>query len=324
MITSKIIAVGKAVPERIVTNDDLSKIVDTSDEWIKSRTGIEERRISQNETTTDLAYEASKAAFDKYSIDPATIDLIIVASISPDNFMPSTASLLQERLGLNNRHVMAFDINAACTGLVYGIQIAHKFIQTGSAKRALVVGSETLSRTLNWEDRSTCVIFGDGAGAVVLEASDKGIIADYTNSMGDPDLYLAIPALPLKSPYADEMECAPSCMTMNGAEIFKFASFAVKDAILHVLEKSGLTMDDIKFIVPHQANMRIVSKISKVMHIPVEKFYMNIKNYGNTSSASIGIALDELLDSGQVDPGDKLILVGFGGGLTWGAILVEF
>ncbi|HAE62679.1 MAG TPA: 3-oxoacyl-ACP synthase [Eubacteriaceae bacterium] len=324
MKTSKIIAVGKALAQKTVTNDDLSTLVDTNDQWIKSRTGIEQRRISVDESTTDLAYRASVDALKNGNIDPHTIDMIIVATISPDNFMPSTASMLQYKLGINDRHVMAFDLNAACTGLVYAIQTAHKFIQTDTAKRALVIGAETLSRTLNWEDRSTCVLFGDGAGAVVLESSDKGILADYTNSRGDVDMNLALPALPLKSPFSGENTCLPSWMSMNGAEIFKFATFAVKDSVNEVLKRANLDITDIKYIVPHQANDRIIAKVAKIMNLPKEMFFINLMEHGNTSSASIGIALAEMMEKGLVNPGDKVILTGFGGGLTWGAILHEF
>ncbi|SHE73484.1 beta-ketoacyl-ACP synthase III [Alkalibacter saccharofermentans] len=324
MKTSKIIAVGKALAQKTVTNDDLSALVDTNDQWIKSRTGIEQRRISVDESTTDLAYRASLDAMKNGNIDPNTIDMIIVATISPDSFMPSTASMLQYKLGINDRHVMAFDLNAACTGLIYGIQTAHKFIQTKTVKRALVVGAETLSRTLNWEDRSTCVLFGDGAGAVVLETSDTGIISDYTNSRGDVDMNLALPALPLRSPFTGENTCLPSWMSMNGAEIFKFATFAVKDSVDYVLNQADLDISDIKYIVPHQANERIIGKVAKVMGLPKDKFFINLMEHGNTSSASIGIALAEMMEKGLVAAGDKVILTGFGGGLTWGAILHEF
>lgn len=325
MNKSRIIATGKYSPEQVVSNFDLEKIMDTNDEWIYSRTGIKERRISLNESTLDLTYKAALDAIEKNQIDVETIDLIIVATITPDNFTPSTACLLQSKLGLNNKHVTSFDINAACTGLIYGIQIADKFIKSGSVKRALVVGAEVFSKVLDWDDRGTCVLFGDGAGAVILEASDKGILADYTNSSGDDDYSLLIPAVSLGSPFTSKKrEGVNNYLKMNGSEIFKFASYAVKDSIDTILNQCNLTIEDIKYIVPHQANQRIIAKVSKVMKIPLEKFYMNLEYYGNTSAASIGMALDDLYASGNLEEGDKILLVGFGGGLTWGSILFEY
>ncbi|MPW26384.1 beta-ketoacyl-ACP synthase III [Alkalibaculum sp. M08DMB] len=326
MNKSKIIATGKYSPELAVSNFDLEKVIDTNDEWIYSRTGIKERRISQNESTLDLTYKASLDAIKKNNIDLSTIDLIIVATTTPDYFIPSTASLLQSRLGLNDSHVTCFDISAACTGLIYGIQIADKFIASGSVRKALVVGAEIFSKVLDWEDRGTCVLFGDGAGAVILEQSDKGILADYTNSSGDDNLSLTLPAVSLGSPFSlKELDChSNNYLKMNGSEIFKFAAYAIKDSIDHILVKSNLTIEDIKYIVPHQANQRIIAKVSKDMKIPLEKFYMNLEYYGNTSAASIGMALDDLYGEDNLIEGDKILLIGFGGGLTWGSILFEY
>ncbi|MBF7095932.1 ketoacyl-ACP synthase III [Alkalibacter sp. M17DMB] len=318
------IAAGKAAAQRTVTNDDLSKIVETNDEWISSRTGISRRQITFDESTTDLAYRASVDAINKSGIDKNTIDLIIVATISPDFFMPSTASMLQYRLGLNENNVTAFDLNAACTGLIYAIQVADKFIKSGSVRRALVVGSETLSRTIDWNDRGTCVLFGDGAGALLLERSDSGIMADYTNSRGDAEMNLVLPALPLDSPFSSKLDSPPSKMTMNGGEIFKFATFAIKDTIDNLLRSSRIEIEDISLVIPHQANGRIISKVSKLTKIPLEKFYLNLSKYGNTSSASIGLALAEAMEDGLIKKGDKVLLVGFGGGLTWGGVIHEF
>lgn len=325
MSTSKIIATGKYCPKLVVSNNDLEKLIDTSDEWIYSRTGIKKRRISEEESTLDLSYKSSIDALTKYNIDVNTIELIIVATVTPDFFIPSTASLLQNKLGINSNNVICFDINAACTGLIYAIQIANKYIASGAIKRALVVGAENFSKVLNWKDRSTCVLFGDGAGAVILENNNTGIISDYTNSMGDEDFNLCVPALPLNNPFSSSKDnYRDYYLTMNGSEIFKFATFAIKDSIENLLEKSNLNLDDINYIVPHQANKRIIKKVSKIMSIPIEKFYMNLENYGNTSAASIGIALDELYNDKFLKKGDKLILVGFGGGLTWGSILFEY
>ena len=321
---SKIIATGKYAPERAVSNFDLEKMIDTSDEWIYTRTGIKERRISQSESTLDLTYKAALNAIEKNNIDASTIDLIIVATVTPDYFMPSTACLLQSRLGIDDMRVTSFDINAACTGLIYGIQIADKFIASGSHKRALIVGAETFSKVLDWEDRATCVLFGDGAGAVILDGEEDKILSIYTNSSGDQSLHLALPAVSLENPFGAEKKGISRYLTMNGPEIFKFATFAIKDSIEFVLKESNLSVDDISYIVPHQANQRIIAKVSRVMKIPLDKFYMNVEYYGNTSAASIGMALDDLYETKDIEEGDKIILVGFGGGLTWGSILYEY
>lgn len=326
MNTSKIIATGKAVAQQLVSNDDLSQLVETNNEWIESRTGIRNRRISVSEGTLDLAYRASLDALEKGLVDPETLDMIIVATITPDHFIPSCASMLQYRLGLNHRPMMAFDINAACTGLIYAMQIADKFLSSGSAKRVLVVGSETLSRTVDWTDRGTCVLFGDGAGAVILEQSEQpGLLADYTNSRGDVDHHLALPAFSLDNPFQKEScQVEKAKITMAGAEIFKFATFAIRDAIEMLLSKSGLNMEDISLIIPHQANARIIAKVARQMDLPMEKFFLNLAEYGNTSSASIGLALAEAMEQDRIQPGDHVILVGFGGGLTWGGLLYRF
>lgn len=326
MNTSKIIAAGKAAADRILTNEDLSHLVETNDEWIQSRTGIATRHISTKESTLDLAYRASLDALKKGNINPETLDMIIVATITPDYFIPSCASLLQHKLGLNHKPMMAFDLNAACTGLIYAMQVADKFIVSGSAKRVLVVGSETLSRIVDWTDRGTCVLFGDGAGALVLEGTKEGgILADYTNSRGDVDLFLALSAYPLDNPFT-ETACTPlqQKISMEGSEIFKFATFAIRDAIEILLAKANLTMEEISLIVPHQANARIIAKVARQMGLPLEKFFLNLSEYGNTSSASIGLALAEALEENHIKPGDKVLLVGFGGGLTWGGILHQF
>ncbi|WP_423230756.1 beta-ketoacyl-ACP synthase III [Alkalibaculum bacchi] len=321
---SKIIATGKYAPQLAVSNLDLEKIIDTSDDWIYTRTGIRKRRISQSESTLDLTYKAALNAIEKNNINIDTIDLIIVATVTPDHFMPSTACLLQSKLGIDHLQVTSFDINAACTGLIYGIQIADKFISSRSHKRALIVGAETFSKVLDWEDRGTCVLFGDGAGAVILDGEEDKILSDYTNSSGDKLLHLTLPAVPLENPFGAEKKEISRYLTMNGSEIFKFATFAIKDSIDFVLEQCNLNIDDIAYIVPHQANQRIIAKVARVMKIPLDKFYMNVEHYGNTSAASIGIALDDLYETKNLKSGDKIILVGFGGGLTWGSILYEY
>lgn len=315
---------GSYVPEYRMTNDDLAKIVETSDEWIASRTGIKERRISTGENTSDLAYEAALRALRIAGLDATEIDLIICATITPDSFMPSVACIVQERLGA--MQAAAFDLTAACSGLIYGMACASSFIETGMYQNILVIGAETLSKTLDWTDRSTCVLFGDGAGAVVLSASDtrEGISAVHLLSDGSKQDYLCLPALPLNNPMIQNSENQPHMITMKGQEVFKFAVRSITVHINTVLKKADVSEEDIKYIVTHQANCRIIEQAAKSCKIPIEKFYMNLDRYGNTSAASIGIALDEMAQRGLLQTGDKLILVGFGGGMTSGAILVEW
>ena len=315
---------GSYVPEHKLTNDDMAKLVETSDEWIATRTGIRERRISTGENTSDLAYEASRRALQCAGIEATSIDLIICATITPDSFMPSVACMVQERLGA--WRAAAFDVTAACSGLIYGMACAASFIETGMYQNILVIGAETLSKTLDWTDRSTCVLFGDGAGAVVLSASDtgKGIHSIHLLSDGSKQDYLCLPALPLRNPMVQETEMIPQAITMKGQEVFKFAVRSITEHIRTVLEKASVSVDEIKYIVTHQANCRIIEQAAKLAKIPIERFYMNLDLYGNTSAASIGLALDEMVQKGMLQTGDKVVLVGFGGGMTSGAILVEW
>ncbi len=315
---------GSYVPEYKMTNDDMAKLVETSDEWITSRTGIRERRISTGENTSDLAYEAANRALHRAKIEAMDIDLIICATITPDSFMPSVACMIQERLGAVR--AAAFDLTAACSGLIYAMACAASFIETGMYQNILVIGAETLSKTLDWTDRSTCVLFGDGAGAVVLSASDtgKGISSIHLLSDGSKQDYLCLPALPLYNPMVRKKDELPRVITMKGQEVFKFAVRSITEHIRTVLKKAGISGDEIKYIVTHQANCRIIEQAAKSAKIPIERFYMNLDLYGNTSAASIGIALDEMVQKGMLTAGDKLILVGFGGGMTSGAILVEW
>lgn len=315
---------GSYVPEYKMTNEDMAKLVETSDDWIASRTGIRERRISTGENTSDLAYKAAFRALQKAEIEVKDIDLIICATITPDSFMPSVSCMVQERLGATR--AAAFDLTAACSGLIYGMACAASFIETGMYQNILVIGAETLSKTLDWTDRSTCVLFGDGAGAVVLSASDtgKGVSSIHLVSDGSKQDYLCLPALPLRNPMIPEKEEIPRAITMKGQEVFKFAVRSITEHIRTVLKKADITENEIKYIVTHQANCRIIEQAAKLAKIPIERFYMNLDLYGNTSAASIGIALDEMVQKGMLTTGDKLILVGFGGGMTSGAILVEW
>ena len=315
---------GSYVPEYRMTNDDMAKLVETSDDWIVTRTGIKERRISTDENTSDLAYIAAYRALQKAELEVEDIDLIICATITPDSFMPSVACMVQQRLGATR--AAAFDLTAACSGLIYGMACAASFIETGMYQNILVLGAETLSKALDWTDRSTCVLFGDGAGAVILSATDRetGIISMQLLSDGSKRDYLTLSALPLHNPLIKGTEPLPAVIAMKGQEVFKFAVRSITEHIRSVLEKASVEEDEIKFIVTHQANCRIIEQAAKLSKIPTEKFYMNLDRYGNTSAASIGIALDEMVQKKMLKTGDKLILVGFGGGMTSGAILVEW
>ena len=327
-----IIGTGSYLPEHVMTNDDLSNLVDTSDEWIRTRTGIRERRISTGMSTSDLAYEAGTRALQSSGLKPEDIDLIICATITPDYFMPSCACIVQDRLGAIN--AAAFDLVAACTGMIYGIVTAKQFIKSGMYENVLVIGSETLSKVLDWENRSSCVLFGDGAGAVVLSKASEGskILASRLEADGSKYNLLTCSALPLHNPYVNtgvqDMQrqgsfCLPK-IEMLGQEVFKYAVRTIIDNINNILNMAELTKEDITYIIPHQANQRIIEQASKTCKIPIDKFYMNLDRYGNTSAASIGIALDELVSSGKLKKKDKVILVGFGGGMTSGSILLEW
>jgi 3-oxoacyl-[acyl-carrier-protein] synthase-3 len=318
-----IIGTGRYLPEHIMTNDDLSNLVETSDEWIRSRTGIRERRITTGMSTSDLAYEAGVIALKNAGLRPEEIDLIICATITPDYFMPSCACLVQDRLGAVN--AAAFDLTAACTGMIYGMVTAQQFIKSGMYKNILVIGAETLSKVMDWEDRSTCVLFGDGAGAVVLSKTEKGAQILTSNLEADGSKYnlLTCSAIPLQNPYVDKGMDKPK-LKMLGQEVFKYAVRTITDNINSLLSKAKLSKEDIAYVIPHQANLRIIEQASKFCKIPIDRFFMNLDRYGNTSAASIGIALDELVTSGKLKKGDRLILVGFGGGMTSGSILLEW
>lgn len=309
---------GRAVPKYHMTNEDIAQRVETSDEWIQSRTGIASRYISKGETTTELAIQAAKQAILKSNIEPNGIDLIIVATITPDEMMPSTACRVQQAIGAHG--AMAFDITAACSGFVYGAQLATQSIQLGTATCALVIGAEVLSKTLNWQDRNTCVLFGDGAGAAIFQKNaTNNIIKCYTGadgSLGD--------ALQLKSREVANCFVQPSnkvhYMEMDGKEVYRFATTVVPSSIEKVLEDTPYRVQDIDLFVLHQANSRIMDSVAKKLNIPKNKFYKNLQTYGNTSAASIPLALSEA--SQQLKTGDKVVLSGFGGGLTWGSMLI--
>lgn len=305
------IGTGAYVPEKILTNEDLSKMVDTSDEWIFSRTGIRERRIAENEESSSMAAKAAENAIRNSGIKTEDIDLIIVATLTPDSFIPSTACRVQSIIGATK--ATCFDVAAACTGFIYGIDIAAQFIQTGRFKTALVIGVEKLSKVVNWKDRDTCVLFGDAAGAAVLRASqEKKVLKFYTGSDGTKGNFLTCGI--------GENEY----VNMNGKEIFKFAVNIIPQCVHEVILGTGIELKDIKYIIPHQANTRIIDSSAKKLGLEKEKFYLNLDRYGNTSAASIAVALDEISGKGLLKKGDKIILAGFGGGLTYGAALIEW
>jgi 3-oxoacyl-[acyl-carrier-protein] synthase-3 len=304
-----ILGIGRYVPEKVVTNHDLEKIVDTSDEWIRTRTGIAERRIADDTIDTSyMAVEASKKALEDAGISGEDIDLILVATVTPDRAFPAVACVIQEAIGA--KHAAAMDLSAACAGFMYGMITAQQFIQTGTYKNVLVVGSDKLSKIVDWNDRNTAVLFGDGAGAVVMGAvsEGKGVLSFELGADGSGGKHL----------YQDEY------VMMNGREVFKFAVRQLGDSCLRVLEKAGLTKEDVDFLVPHQANIRIMESARERLNLPKEKMSMTIEKFGNTSASSIPIAMVEELQNGRIQDGDLIILVGFGGGLTWGAVALRW
>lgn len=318
----KVLGSGSYVPASILSNKQLESIVETSDDWISSRTGIENRHIASTENTVDLAYQSAKQAIEDANIDPTEIGMIIVATFTPEHLTPSTACLVQAKLGLNDNHIIAFDVNAACSGFVYGITIAHQFLKTGAIKKALIIGAEVLSKIMNWEDRNTCVLFGDGAGAIIVEYDATSPESFYLNSSGDERGSLITTPIPLINPLTD-VKNEPIHLKMNGPEVFKFAIHAIKDTVNQLLEQSNLTIDEINLVIPHQANKRIIDKVVKDLKVPSEQFFLNLAHYGNTSAASIPIALKEAITTGRAKSGDKMMLIGFGGGLTWGGCIIS-
>lgn len=315
----KIIGTGSYLPDNIVSNDDLSSFVETSDEWISSRTGIKNRRITTGEGTTDLAVNAAKKAVESSNIDPSEIDLILVATISADNFTPSTACEVQKEIEADN--AMCFDINAACSGFIFALNTATAYIKAGLAKNALVIGVEVLSRLTDWEDRRTCVLFGDGSGAVVIsESEEEGIIDFECKSLGKLSEYLVCGGSDLKNPFVNKE--SDKYIKMNGQEVFKFACSSVPRGIKNVIKESPYEMEDIDYFVLHQANERIIDSIAKRLKIDKEKIYKNIASYGNTSSASVPIALDEMFRKNILKKGHRIIIAGFGGGLTYGVAMI--
>ena len=317
---------GSKVPDRILTNADLERMVETSDEWIVTRTGIRERRISEpGQAVTDLALPAAQAALEMAGVSALDVDKIIVATVTPDRILPSASCTLQERLGAT--HAAAFDLNAACSGFVYGVSVGAGLIAAGTADTVLVIGAETLSKIVDYEDRATCVLFGDGAGAAVLRPCDPGhgILAARLRSDGSQGHVLEIPAGGSRLPASHETVNAHGhFIKMKGNELFKFSVRAMETVTRQAVEEAGITLDKVRFLVPHQANMRIIQAVADRLGVGDDRLVLNIDRFGNTSAASIPISLDELLRSGRVMPGDMIGLVAFGGGVTWGAIVLEW
>lgn len=324
-IRAGFLGTGSCLPEKELTNFDLEKMVDTNDEWIKTRTGISSRRIADDQTaTSDLAYGAALKAIEAAGITAEELDMIIVATITPDMNFPSTACILQDKLGADK--ASAFDISAACSGFVYATSVGKQFVESGQAKYVLVVGAETLSKITDFTDRNTCVLFGDGAGAAILGAVETGgVQAIELGAKGSGGKFLTLPAGGSRMPASKEtVDNRLHYISMDGSEVFKFAVRIMASSSKTVIEKAGWSMDELDYLVPHQANIRIISSAGKKLKLPAEQVHVNLDKFGNTSAASVPIALDEAIREGKIKSGDKVVLVAFGGGLTWGAMAVEF
>jgi len=322
MTYSRIVGTGSYLPVKILTNVDLEKMVDTTDQWIVERTGIRERRVSSpEETSSMMGVEAARQALAMATISPKDVDLIIVATTTPDLVFPATACLIQERLGIHG--CPAFDVQAVCTGFVYALSIADKFIRTGGARCALVIGTETFTRILDWTDRGTCVLFGDGAGAVVLTTADEpGILSSHLHADGQYQPLLCVPAGVSKG--YDKMIAGQAYVHMAGAEVFKLAVTVLSQVVDEALAANGMQRTDIDWLVPHQANIRIVTATAKKLGMPMDKVIVTLDRHGNTSAASIPLAFDEAVRDGRIKRGDMVLMEGVGGGFTWGSALLKF
>lgn len=320
-MNSKIISIGSYIPSNTVTNKDLEKTVDTTDEWIVSRTGIKQRPIADSsQATSDLAYEAATIAIERAKIDKNDIDLIIVGTCTPDVATPNVGTLIQKRLGLSN--FPAFSIEAACSGFIYALNIADKFIKTGESKCALVVGAETLSRITNWDDRNTCVLFADGAGAAILKPTDdKGIIFSELGANGEYADLLHVPYGTSRKPEKSSKD--DYFLRMSGNEVFKVAVKTLEEIAIDALKKSNIQSKDVDWFIPHQANVRIIQAVAKRLKLPEEKVILSMDIHGNTSAASIPLAFDRAVQDGRIKKGDTILMQSFGAGFTWGSVLLE-
>lgn len=324
-----IIGTGSYMPERILSNEELSTMVDTSDEWIATRTGIRARRIAaENETTSDLATAAAKRALEAAGVQPEELDLIVVATVTPDMFFPSTACMVQSKLGAKN--AIGFDISAACSGFLYALQTARHYLNGGPRVTALVIGAEKLSSLINWKDRNTCVLFGDGAGAVVVRRDDSKdapgrVLSTVMGSDGTLADLLKVPGGAAACPITPEnVHLRPNTIHMEGRETFKHAVTRMYQASLDALSQAGLTAADVKLVIPHQANARIISAIAERLGVPEERTFINLDKYGNTSAATIPVAMDEAQRAGRLQRGDIVLLVAFGGGFTWASSVIAW
>jgi len=316
MICSRIAGTGSYLPPKVMTNEDFAKRLDTSDAWIRERTGIASRHIAdEKQTSSDLALEASKRALEAAGVSAKEIDLIVVATSTPDYVFPSTACLLQAKLGVSGS--AAFDVQAVCSGFVYAIATADSFIKTGMAKKALVVGAEVFSRILDWNDRGTCVLFGDGAGAVVLVAGDKpGIHASILHADGNQAGMLSVPGNVNRGAI-----CGSPFLQMDGQGVFKFAVRVLEESARETVAAAGMTLNEIDWLIPHQANVRILDAVARKLKLPAHKLVVTVDHHGNTSAASVPLALDEYVRSGRILPGHRVLMQGVGGGFTWGSSL---
>lgn len=322
MTFTRIIGTGSFLPEKVLTNAELERMVDTSDEWIVSRTGIKERRIAAaGETTCDLAERAARGAMQAAGIAPTDIDLIVVATTTADQVFPSTACLLQDRLGIHGSP--AFDVQAVCAGFVYALDIVDKFVRTGSANRALVVGAETFSRIIDWSNRDTCVLFGDGAGAIVVEGADEpGIVSTHLHADGRYKDLLSVPT-GVSTRY-QALVNGEAYTQMQGSEVFKVAVKALGEVVDETLAANNMDKSEIDWLVPHQANIRIISATAKKLRLPMNRVVVTVDKHGNTSAASIPLAFDQAIRDGRIQPGHIVIMEGFGGGFTWGSVLLRY
>ncbi len=323
MTNTGIVAIDCYAPQRVVTNDELSRFVDTNDEWIYSRTGIKKRHLSMGENTSDICVEVAKRLIEKTGTKPEEIDLIVVGTISPDYATPSTACLVQGAIGALN--AFAFDVSAACSGFVYSLSVADKFIKSGQCKKAIVIGAEVLSKIMDWKDRTTCVLFGDGAaGALLAPCENGGILAESLGAKGEDALKLTASERKVENIFVEKDGENSNYLQMDGRAIFNFSTKVVPENVKGLMDKCGVSADEIKYVIPHQANSRIIDVVARKLKMPVEKFYLNLSEYGNTSAASIPLALAEMDKKGLLEKGDKIIIVGFGGGLTWGSMLIQW
>ncbi|MGB0751652.1 MAG: beta-ketoacyl-ACP synthase III [Gammaproteobacteria bacterium] len=322
MNNARIAGTGSYLPERIMTNAEMESFLDTSDAWIRERTGIEQRHlVADGEGTGDLAEQAARKAIEAAAIEPSDIDLIVLGTTTPDRIYPATACQLQARLGIKG--CAAFDVQAVCSGFVYALSVAHQFMRTGAAKRALVIGADVHSRLLDWEDRGTCILFGDGAGAVILEASDEpGVLSTHLGADGSYEPLLYVDGS-VGNGYNNPAP-GPAVTKMQGNEVFKVAVRTLGRIVDETLEANGLAREDVDWLIPHQANLRIISAMAKKLALPMERVVVTVGQHGNTSAASVPLALDTAVRDGRIQRGDMLLLEAFGGGFTWGSALIRY